>query len=69
MCCQRSIRPDIREVYQTETTEDGEIIRRSGDYVTEETENAELYQKYLDNENTILNYAWGVWVTAYALRP
>jgi len=68
MCCQRSIRPDIREVYQTETNEDGEIIRRSGDYVTEETENAELYQKYLDNENTILNYAWGVWVTAYALK-
>lgn len=26
----------------------------------------ELYQKYLDNNNNILNYAWGVWVTSYA---
>ena len=26
----------------------------------------ELYTKYLKNKNSILNYAWGVWVTSYA---
>ena len=68
MCCQRSIRPDIREIYQDEKDPETGEIKRSGEYVIDEKENANLYQKYLDNENTILNYAWGVWVTALSLK-
>lgn len=28
----------------------------------------ELYGKYLDNRNSVLSYAWGVWVTSIAFR-
>lgn len=54
MCCQRSIRPEITEDYET------------GEYKITESETEEAYQKYLDNYNSILPYFWGVWVTAYA---
>ena len=56
MCCQRSIRPEIIEDYET------------GEFKISETETEEAYQKYLDNYNTILPYFWGVWVTAYAQK-
>lgn len=56
MTVQRSIRPEIREDYET------------GDYVIEETDSPEKYQEYLDNNNTILPYFWGVWITAYAME-
>ena len=54
MCCQRSIRPEIQEDYET------------GEFRISETETEELYQKYLDTYNSILPYFWGVWCTAYA---
>lgn len=56
MCCQKSIRPEIIEDYTT------------GDYTIEESEDKNKYQEYLDNQNTILPYFWGVWVTAYAME-
>ena len=56
MTVQRSIRPEIIEDYKT------------GEYHTEENDNREAYQKYLDNENSILPYYVGVWVTAYAAK-
>lgn len=56
MTVQRSIRPEITEDY------------KSGEYTIEESESREDYQKYLDNENSILPYFWGVWVTAYAME-
>ncbi len=56
MTCQRSIRPEIIEDYET------------GEFKISETETEEAYQKYLANYNTILPYFWGVWVTAYAQK-
>ena len=61
LCCSRSIRGEIIEVYEDQ---DNDI--KQGTYITKEQNAAEVYQKYLDNNNTILSYAWGVWVTAYA---
>lgn len=54
MCCQKSIRPEIIEDYDT------------GEYKETEADTEEAYQKYLENYNNILPYFWGVWVTAYA---
>lgn len=68
MCCQRSIRPDICECYEDTIDEKTGDFYKSGEYIIKETEDAKHYQKYLDNENSILNYAWGVWTTAYALE-
>lgn len=56
MCCQKSVRPDIVEDYTT------------GEYAINETEDEKKYLDYLRNENTILPYFWGVWVTAYAME-
>lgn len=56
MCCQRSIKPEIVEDYET------------GDFTVNEQNTEELYQKYLENYNSILPYFWGVWVTAYAQK-
>jgi hypothetical protein len=38
----------------------------SGEYSIDTGNYEELYEKYLKNKNSILNYAWGVWVTSYA---
>lgn len=60
LCVQRSLREDITEQYTT------------GEYITQHFEDIqteqEAYQKYLDNNNSILPYQWGVWCTAYATR-
>ena len=56
MCCQKSIRPDIVEDYKT------------GEYTVTESEDRQKYLDYLKNENTILPYFWGVWITAYAME-
>lgn len=56
MCCQKSIKPEITEDYY------------SGDFHTEELNGPEKYQEYLDNNNTILSYAWGVYITAYSME-
>ena len=57
----RSIREEISEVYEDQ----GDDIKQ-GSFITKSQNAKEAYQKYLDNNNTILSYAWGVWVTAYA---
>lgn len=73
LCVQKPCRENFVEV-----TEPGEYkINREGD--TAEFKSGEyridfdkdmrkLYQKYLDNPNTILNYTIGVYCTAYAFR-
>lgn len=54
MMVQKPCKEDISENYIT-----GEYTVSSGNY-------EELYEKYLKNRNSILSYAWGVWVTSYA---
>lgn len=54
MMVQKSIKDTITEDYIT------------GEYIEEENDGAELYQKYIENNNSILCYQWGVWVTSYA---
>lgn len=54
MMVQKCIRQLIEEDYDT------------GEYSTIEENPEELYQKYLDNFNSILPYQVGVWVTSYA---
>lgn len=54
MMVQKPCKEDIIENYLT-----GEYEISSGNF-------KELYEKYLKNRNSILNYAWGVWVTSYA---
>lgn len=56
MCVQKSIRDELTEDFE------------SGEYEALMQDPEELYQKYLDNKNSILLYQWGVWVTAYAFR-
>lgn len=56
MTCQRSIQPDIIEDYE------------SGEYESALADPEEQYEKYLKNNNSILPYQWGTWITAYAFR-
>ena len=57
MCVQRPVKVQIEEDYQ------------SGDYsVAEDQDEAALYEKYINNRNSILPYQWGVWVTSYSMR-
>ena len=54
MMVQKPCKEDIAEDYIT-----GEYTVSTGNY-------EELYERFLKNRNSILNYAWGVWVTSYA---
>ena len=57
MCVQRPVKVQIEEDYQ------------SGDYsVAEDQDEVALYEKYINNRNSILPYQWGVWVTSYSMR-
>lgn len=56
MCCMKNVKIPILEDYQT------------GEYNESKDVNAEdLYNKYVNNYETVLPYAWGVWVTSGAL--
>lgn len=55
MCCQKNVRNEITENYET------------GEYDEEEPENPEEeYNKYISKVSTILPYQWGVTVTSIA---
>ena len=57
MCVQRPVKVQIEEDYQ------------SGDYkVADDQDEVALYEKYINNRNSILPYQWGVWVTSLAFR-
>ena len=65
MCVQKSIKENIVEQYN-----DGEYkIEQPIDPETlEPMTPEEQYQKYVENNNSVLPYQWGVWVTSYAMR-
>lgn len=55
MFCQKNIRETIIEDYAT------------GEYnVDENYDPVATYEKYLNNNKSVLLYTWGIWVTAYA---
>ena len=57
MCVQKPVKELIEEDYET------------GEYdVAEGDSPAVLYEKYVNNRNSVLPYQWGVWVTSYAFR-
>lgn len=57
MICQRSIKPEIIEDFNTGVYDLNEDINEE-----------EIYQKYLNRYTSVLPYQWGVYVTAYAFR-
>lgn len=64
MCVQKSLKENLVEDYLTGEYEvETPINEDTGDPYTDE----ELYQKYIDNNNSVLPYQWGVWVTSYAM--
>ena len=66
LCVQKSIKPQIDELY-IDTEIDGEI-KSEGEYVIQDEKNdEELYEKYLQNKGNILSFAWGTWCTSYAM--
>lgn len=58
MCVQRYVRDTIDEDYET-----GDYTARE---LSEEQQKKE-YNKHIKKPTTILNYAWGVWCTSYAM--
>lgn len=72
---QKSISELILECFEDDLT-DEEHPHLNGDFYKTEFDTheklveheKELYQKFLDNRNSVLSYAWGVWVTSYAFR-
>jgi hypothetical protein len=64
MCVQKSLRDNLVEDYVTgEYEPEIPINEDTGEPYT----NEELYQKYVDNNNSVLPYQWGVWVTSHAM--
>lgn len=64
LCCQRSIMDEIIEEYDANEL-DPTIYHRK-EYTRKERK--ELYDRWVNNKNSILPYQIGVWVTAYAAR-
>lgn len=64
MCVQRSIQDNLVEDYVTGEYEPEKIIDKNGEPMDDEA----LYNKYVNNRNSILPYQWGVWVTSYAMK-
>lgn len=73
LCCQRSIRENFIEVTEPgkyKINRQGDTaFYRSGEYRTDfDQDPRKEYEKYLNNQNTVLNYQVGCWCTAYAFR-
>lgn len=64
MCVQKSLKENLVEDYLTGEYTDEPIINPDTD---EPYTEPELYQKYIDNNNSVLPYQWGVWVTSFAM--
>lgn len=64
MCVQKSLRDNLVEDYVTGEYNIENVINPDTEQPYTEPE---LYQKYIDNNNSVLPYQWGVWVTSYAM--
>lgn len=57
-----NIKLDVVEAYLAT------LDHNEGEYYIDSEDEEAKYQKYINNKNNFLNYAWGVWVTQYAVR-
>lgn len=65
MCVQKSLRENLVENYVTGEYEVEEPIdMKTGEPITPEMQ----YQKYIDNNNSVLCYQWGIYVTSFAMK-
>ena len=64
MCCQKSIKENLVEDYVTGDYEVQATLNENGEPMTDE----DLYNKFVNNNNSILPYQWGIYVTSYAMR-
>ena len=68
MTVQKSIKDVITEDYEsTDITEAYKVLKPEDDKEHEKEQRKE-YEKFLNKRTSILNYAWGCWVTSYAFR-
>lgn len=62
--CVQSLPSTILEL-QEDLEEQG---KAEGQYIKLQSDREELYIAHLNNQTSLLNYAWGVWITEYAKR-
>ena len=65
-CYGMMVQKPIKQVIDEHYVSDDE--HKSGEYTIRKDNEEELYEKYVKNHNSILNYQWGVWCTSYAFR-
>lgn len=68
MTVQKSIKDDIKEDYETTDVLHAYTVDRPEDHKERIKEQRKDYNKWLKKKTSILNYAWGCWVTSYAFR-
>ena len=68
MTVQKSIKDVIKEDYETTDVLHAYTIERPEDDKEHIKEQKKEYEKYIKKKTSILNYAWGCWVTSYAFR-
>lgn len=65
---QKSIKDVIKENYESTDITEAYTVHRPEDDKEHEKEQRKEYDKWLKKRSSILNYAWGCWVTSYAFR-
>lgn len=68
MCVQKYVKDSIKEDYTTTEAEECYSIDRPDDPKEYEKQQRKEFNKYIKKRTSILNYAWGCWVTSYAFR-
>ena len=68
MTVQKSIKDVVKEDYESTDVLDAYKVFRPEDDKEHEKEQRKEYEKYINKRTSILNYAWGCWVTSYAFR-
>ena len=64
MCVQKSIKENLVENYVTGDYEPQDTLDENGEPMTDE----DIYNKFVNNNKSVLPYQWGVWVTSYAMN-